>query len=78
MHIDLVTTRKGKMDRYLTTAEVAERYRTAASTVRYWRHQGYGPRGVKVGRRVLYSETELARFDRQLLEQGPRQWGWAA
>ncbi|MGE7434176.1 helix-turn-helix transcriptional regulator [Kitasatospora sp. NPDC001175] len=61
------------MDRYLTTAEVAQRYRTAESTVRYWRHAGYGPRGVKVGRRVLYAETELARFDQELREQGS-QW----
>lgn len=54
------------MASYLTTAEVAERYRTAAGTVRYWRHIGYGPKGVKVGRRVLYAETELERFDAQL------------
>ncbi|GAA2259138.1 hypothetical protein GCM10010430_48980 [Kitasatospora cystarginea] len=58
------------MERYLTTSEVAERYRTAESTVRYWRHTGYGPRGVKVGRRVLYLESELQRFDRELHEPG--------
>ncbi|PJM98099.1 DNA-binding protein [Streptomyces sp. CB01201] len=52
--------------RYLTTADVAERYRTAASTVRYWRHIGYGPKGVKVGRRVLYTEASLALFEQQL------------
>ena len=48
---------------YRTTDEVAARYRTAPSTVRYWRHVGYGPKGVRVGRRVLYSTTELAKFD---------------
>ncbi len=57
------------MDRYLTTAEVAKRYRTAESTVRYWRHIGYGPQGVKVGRRVLYSEAALTRFDEALADQ---------
>lgn len=66
------------MSGYLTTAEVAQRYRTAESTVRYWRHIGYGPRGVKVGRRVLYGEAELVRFDQGLLEQGARGQGWAA
>lgn len=67
------------MERYLTTAEVADRYRTAASTVRYWRHMGYGPRGMKVGRRVLYSETALARFEEELAaEQSGHEWGWAA
>lgn len=62
------------MDRYLTTSEVAKRYRAAESTVRYWRHTGYGPRGVKVGRRVLYLESELARFDRELKVQGGDNW----
>lgn len=51
---------------YYTTAEVAERYRTSDGTVRYWRHVGYGPRGAKVGRRVLYTAAELDRFDDQL------------
>ncbi|MFJ2701579.1 helix-turn-helix transcriptional regulator [Streptomyces sp. NPDC087428] len=51
---------------YLTTADIAARYRTAASTVRYWRHIGYGPKGIKVGRRVLYSPTEIERFERTL------------
>lgn len=55
--------------RYFTTREVAERYRTAASTVRYWRHIAYGPKGVKVGRRVLYHESELLRFDAKLSAQ---------
>ncbi len=52
-------------DQFLTTAEVAARYRTAPSTVRYWRHAGEGPRGVKVGRRVLYRESELIRWERE-------------
>jgi hypothetical protein len=52
--------------RYLTTDEVAEHYRTAPATIRYWRHVGYGPRGVRVGRRVLYPSAELSRFDTEL------------
>jgi hypothetical protein len=52
-----------------TTAEVATRYRTSPGTVRYWRHIGYGPKGVKNGRRVLYSNAELTRFDAWLLQQ---------
>lgn len=64
------------MDRYLTTAEVAKRYRTADSTVRYWRHVGYGPRGVKIGRRVLYSEAELTRFEQLLAKQAPSRDDW--
>lgn len=73
---DKLASRKGKMDHYLTTAEVAERYRTAESTVRYWRHIGYGPKGVKIGRRVLYSQAELTRFERHLAKQATRAEDW--
>lgn len=50
----------------MTTDEVAAQFRTSPATVRYWRHIGYGPRGIKVGKRVLYAETEVARFDREM------------
>lgn len=56
--------------KYLVTAELAERYRTAESTIRYWRMIGYGPKGVKVGRKVLYPIDEVERFDKVLAEQG--------
>jgi DNA-binding transcriptional MerR regulator len=51
---------------YLNVAEVAERYRTTEATVRYWRHIKFGPKGVKVGTRVLYPQAEIERFDREL------------
>lgn len=51
---------------YLTSTEVAERYRTALATVRYWRVINYGPKGVKVGRRVLYPMAQIRRFDAAL------------
>jgi hypothetical protein len=54
---------------YLTIEEIAERYRTSVATARYWRHVGYGPKGVLVGRRVLYPQREVDRFDRELAEQ---------
>ncbi|MEV5977245.1 helix-turn-helix domain-containing protein [Streptomyces sp. NPDC052114] len=65
------------MGRYLTTTEVAERYRTAESTVRYWRQMGKGPRGMKIGKRVLYAEAELQRYE-QALAQGSSEWGLAS
>lgn len=49
-------------ERYLITEEVAERCRTSASTVRYWRMHGVGPKGVRRGRRVLYAESEVDRW----------------
>ena len=48
--------------RLLTTEEVAARFRTSPATVRYWRHVGIGPAGVRVGRRVLYDELEVDRW----------------
>lgn len=58
---------------YLTTKDVATRYRTAPSTVRYWRHIGYGPKGIKVGRRILYSPAEIQRFEDELAERGAKE-----
>lgn len=58
-----------KTVRYLTTAEVSEHYRTSPSTIRFWRHKGHGPRGVKVGTRVLYDVAEIERYDRELASQ---------
>ena len=49
-------------ERFLTTEEVAEMARTNPSTVRYWRMQGKGPKGVKRGRRVLYPESVVERW----------------
>jgi DNA-binding transcriptional MerR regulator len=43
----------------MTTEDVAELCRTTAETVRYWRHVGKGPEGFKLGRRVLYAETDV-------------------
>jgi excisionase family DNA binding protein len=55
------------MERLLTTAEVAELVRAPQSTVRYWRHIRQGPPWGKVGRRVLYRESDVAAWiDQQL------------
>jgi excisionase family DNA binding protein len=43
----------------LTTSEVADRLRQPESTIRYWRHIGYGPDSFKAGRRVLYRESDV-------------------
>ncbi|WP_069630126.1 helix-turn-helix transcriptional regulator [Streptomyces niveus] len=48
---------------YLTSAEVAERYRIAESTIRYWRQIGYGPAYMKAGRQARYSLAALAQWD---------------
>jgi Helix-turn-helix domain len=51
---------------YLTIEEVAEHYRRPESTIRWWRHNGYGPRAVKAGGRVIYPRAAVEAFDRLL------------
>jgi hypothetical protein len=51
---------------YLTTAEVAERFRTAESTVRWWRMAGKGPDSIKPGRKVLYPVDAVEAFEARL------------
>lgn len=48
------------MEKYLTTEELAALTRSTPATVRYWRHMGKGPRGIKRGKRVLYAERDVA------------------
>lgn len=48
-------------DRFLTTAEVAERYRLTESALYSQRHRGDPPGslGVRVGRKILFKLSEL-------------------
>lgn len=55
-------------DDLLTTAEVAVICRTNDSTVRYWRMTGFGPPGIRVGRKVLYRRGDLSAWIRALID----------
>lgn len=57
------------MTQMLTTEEIAERYRTSPSTVRYWRMEGQGPRGVRIGKRVLYDLRDVEAFEKECREK---------
>ncbi len=59
---------------YLTTEEVAAHYRKPVATIRFWRHRGTGPKGVKVGTTVLYPLAEVERYDNELAEQAEREF----
>ncbi len=55
----------------LTLTEAAELLRAPVATLRYWRHLGTGPRGFRLGRRVLYRRGDLlAWIDAQRDEGG--------
>jgi len=46
----------------LTTVQAAAFLHKPAGTLRYWRAVGIGPAYVKLGKTVLYDETELVNF----------------
>jgi predicted DNA-binding transcriptional regulator AlpA len=46
-------------DRLLITDEASEMMRTPVATLAYWRHVGTGPRSAKIGRRVVYRESDV-------------------
>lgn len=54
---------------WLTTDDIAKRFRTTAGTCRYWRHIGYGPEGVRIGRRTLYDLAEVERWEAEKLAE---------
>lgn len=46
-------------DRLLLREEVAELLRVPARTLYQWRAQGVGPHAVRVGRRLVYRESDV-------------------
>lgn len=50
---------------FLTTAQVAALLHKAPETIRYWRHKGTGPRGVKVGQAVVYPRSSVDSWRRR-------------
>lgn len=60
---EAVATAAAKERIWLTTEDLAQRFRTSPGTCRYWKHIGYGPEGVRIGRRVLYDLAEVERWE---------------
>jgi hypothetical protein len=52
---------------YLTIEEVAERYRGTVSvgTLRNWRAMHVRPAFVRIGKAILYPETELSAWEKR-------------
>ena len=50
-------------ERLWTAAQLAERYGLSELTLRQWRWKSTGPRPILVGRRALYPESEVARWE---------------
>lgn len=58
---------------FMTTKEVAELFQISPGTLCNWRVQGFGPRFVKFGQRVLYSKDEVQKFVEKNLCQNTAQ-----
>ena len=52
-------------DRLLLMPEVSERTRMSVDTLRYLRQTGGGPPSFRLGRRVVYPETQLNAWIRE-------------
>lgn len=51
------------IDPYLTSEDLALRWKMAVHTLEQWRWKGHGPEFVKFGKRVLYHQKEIAQFE---------------
>ena len=49
-------------DKLLTMTEVSGVTRAPIDTLRHWRKVGKGPDGFKLGRRVVYRESDVLRW----------------
>lgn len=56
--------RLGDDDVLLTRRELAEYLRVGLSTVEAWAAKGYGPKGRKLGGRIIYTLAEARAFAR--------------
>jgi hypothetical protein len=49
---------------YLTSKELADRWRLSDQTLAHWRYAGTGPPFIRVGARVLYPAEGIHAFER--------------
>lgn len=54
---------------YLTSRELAERWRLSEQTLANWRHAGKGPTFMRIGGRILYPLSTLTDYETKWLSQ---------
>jgi predicted DNA-binding transcriptional regulator AlpA len=60
------------VDHILNTHEVSALIRVPIATLRWWRHQGIGPRSFKLGpRKIAYKESDVLAWLDEQYEAGP-------
>lgn len=50
---------------FLTTEELAERWKFSANTLKVWRVKGRGPDYIKIGSSVRYSIEDILAFEKE-------------
>ena len=63
---------------YLTSKELAHRWRLSEQTLANWRHAGKGPVFLRIGGRILYPVNTLTEFETKWLSQHSSPATWAA
>ncbi|MEO6510406.1 MAG: helix-turn-helix domain-containing protein [Nocardioides sp.] len=72
MTITTVSMPHGNDDDFLTLPEVSAILRVPVNTLRWWRHQGDGPRFFKIGRHLVTTIGDLTDWiDHQKHCDGP-------
>ncbi|OOG62219.1 hypothetical protein B0E46_13290 [Rhodanobacter sp. B04] len=62
--------KRGLMDDYAPPSEAARELHKHPFTLKRWRRAGYGPQPVKIGGRLYYRRSDLARWLESLNSQG--------
>jgi excisionase family DNA binding protein len=60
------------MDRLLTSGETAKALRLSVAALHTMRHRGGGPPAVRVGRKLLFRESDIEQWVAERAEQGRR------
>jgi excisionase family DNA binding protein len=64
-----VGRKTAQLGTFLTVAQLAELLQVPQDTIYYWRSQGKGPRGVKIGRYVRFPESDVEAWLELLAEK---------
>lgn len=60
------------MERLVSTHQVAEMTTLPVGTLGWLRHQGHGPRFYKLGRRVVYKQSDVEAWLEERLAEGTK------
>jgi hypothetical protein len=55
------------MSEFLTTQELAKRWRISVPTLKRWRRINYGPQPVKLGVKIFYNLDHINYFEKECI-----------